>query len=99
MADRRLLAANGRVAAAELEGQVHAEKYVQGEAARVIVPVADICTSPEGDRDRQLLYGAAATVYERKDGWAFLRASFDGYVGYVRVEALGPEAKPTHWVE
>lgn len=98
MSDRRLTPANGRVAAAHLRGQVAAARYVQGEAAEVAAPVADLLAAPEGARDRQLLLGEAVTVYERRGGWAFVQAAKDGYTGYVAEAALGPPGMPTHRV-
>jgi cell wall-associated NlpC family hydrolase len=96
--DRRLTAANGRVAALELAGLVEAEAYVPGHPARVIRPVADLMTAPGGTRDRQMLFGAAVTVYEEREGWAFLARALDGYVGYVPAAALGAALAATHHV-
>ncbi|ETX27635.1 C40 family peptidase [Roseivivax isoporae] len=99
MTDRRRLAANGRVAAAHLEGTVPSEAYVEGTPQVVTAGVADLMRAPEGPRDRQLLAGAEVTVYERRDGWAFVAARADGYVGYVRETALGTPGLPaTHRV-
>lgn len=61
-------------------------------------PVVDLCTSPDGPRDRQLLLGVAVQVFEDRDGWAFVQAA-DGYVGYIRSEGLVTAgAPPTHFV-
>jgi cell wall-associated NlpC family hydrolase len=98
MSDRRTLAANARVAAAELEGHVDAAAFVAGEAASVAVPVADLCAAPGGARDRQLLLGARVRVLERCGGWAFGISEADGYVGYLAEDALGPEVAVTHRV-
>lgn len=95
--DARLIPANGRVAAAHLRGLVPAETYVDGAPRLVVMPVVDLCPAPDRTRDRQLLLGAVVTVFEDRDGWAFLQAS-DGYVGYVRTVALGDVAAPTHMV-
>ncbi|ARO13656.1 NlpC/P60 domain protein [Ketogulonicigenium robustum] len=96
--DRRRTPANGRVAAAFLQGQVEAEYFVDGEAARVIWPVANLLKAPGGARDRQLLFGAAVKIYDQVDGWALVQADRDGYVGYVPFEALGPARTATHRV-
>jgi len=96
--DRRLTPANGRVAARALKGRVKADSYSDGETAQVCVPVADLIPEPGGRRARQLLMGAVVTVYEVRDGMAFVRHERDGYVGYVPMAALGPVATPTHWV-
>jgi hypothetical protein len=96
--DRRLTPANGRVAAERLRGQVEADRFTAGEARRVAVPVADLDRSPGGTRDRQLLWGEGVTVYEVRDGMAFVEAHRDGYVGYVAEVSLGPDRAPTHRV-
>lgn len=98
MSDRRLTPANGRVAHVSLRGQVEADEFVEGEAAAVAVPVADLLAAPGGARDRQLLMGDAVTVLERRAGHAFLLSAKDGYCGYVSEDALGPALTPTHWV-
>ena len=97
MTDRRLTPANGRVAAMHLAGQVTADRFVTGWPMVLTRPVTDLCAAPGGPRDRQLLRGAAVTVFEDHDGWSFLRAA-DGYVGYVATERLGPPADHTHFV-
>lgn len=96
MSDRRLTPANPRVAASWLQGQVAAERFTDGEPARVAVPVADLLAAPGGARDRQLLLGAEVTVFERHEGWAFVQALADGYVGYLAERQLGPAQQATH---
>ncbi len=98
MNDRRTTPANARVAAAHLAGRVAAPRFVEGEPASVTAGLADLLAAPAGARDRQLLHGEAVRVYERRDGWAFVQASKDGYVGYVAEDALGAPARPTHRV-
>ncbi|SFD71579.1 NlpC/P60 family protein [Roseivivax sediminis] len=88
--DRRLTPANERIAAAYLQGRVTAPRFVEGEPARVAVPVADLLDAPGGARDRQLLYGAEVTVFERLHAFAFVQSVADGYVGYVAEARLGP---------
>jgi cell wall-associated NlpC family hydrolase len=99
--DRRLHAFRSDLADARLKHRVEATRYVEGRAARVAAPVADL----HGRRDTgsgidtQLLRGDEVTVFEEANGWAWLQASRDGYVGYVPYEALGPqEPAPTHLV-
>ncbi|QFS81337.1 Dipeptidyl-peptidase 6 [Roseivivax sp. THAF40] len=96
--DRRLLAANGRVAADALKGEVAADRFVAGQVRRVGVPVADLLRDPGGTRDRQLLMGARITLFETRDGWAFVQADADGYVGYVAEDALVADHPVTHRV-
>lgn len=98
MSDRRLTPANGRVAHISLKGRVEAERFVEGEAAAIVVPLADLLAAPDGARDRQLLMGDAVTVLERCEGHAFLQSAKDGYCGFVIEAALGPAVAVTHWV-
>ncbi|WP_341367926.1 NlpC/P60 family protein [Yoonia sp. BS5-3] len=97
MTDRRLTPANGRVAAMHLAGQVEADTFVLGAEKMLLAPVTDLCASPAGARDRQLLLGAIVTVFEDRDGWSFVQA-IDGYVGYVPSDALGALSPPSHFV-
>lgn len=96
--DRRLTAANGRVAALHLQGQVQADHYTAGLPRRTVHAVTDLRRSPAGPRDRQLLFGAAVTAFEDQAGWSFVQQDRDGYVGYVLTHALGPALAPTHHV-
>lgn len=98
MSDARLTPSNGRVADISLAGTVMAERYIVAEAGRIIADVVDLCPAPGKRRDRQLIYGEAVGVYERQDGWAFVQARKDGYVGYIRESSLGPALDPTHFV-
>lgn len=98
MTDRRVTPANGQVAAVHLKGIVQAESYVAGTLAQINAPVVDLCTSPDGKRDRQCLLGAPVTVYERRNGWAFVQAQTDGYVGYVPEMTLAESTPATHRV-
>jgi cell wall-associated NlpC family hydrolase len=98
MSDRRLTPANGRVAHVSVRGQVSAERYVPGDPARIVLPLADLLAKPGGARDRQVLMGEAVLVLERDAGFAFVRAEKDGYCGYLADAALGASRSATHWV-
>ncbi len=100
MTDRRLMPFNGRVAHSALRGQVAAEAFVDGDSQRIAVPLADLLTAPDGNRDRQLLRGAAFRVLDLQDGWAFGFAEKDGYVGWVEaMQLIGmPRETETHRV-
>lgn len=98
MSDRRLTPANGRVAASHLRGKVEADVFVDGEPASIGQVIVDLCDQPGGKRDRQLLMGSSVTVYERRDGYAFIQSKKDGYVGYVAQSALVGHADATHRV-
>ncbi|MEM1235841.1 MAG: NlpC/P60 family protein [Pseudomonadota bacterium] len=95
--DRRLWPANGRVAHAELAGQVDVP-LAEPEARRVTVPVTDLCRQPGEGRDKQLVYGQPFDVLEIEGGYAFGRDPADGYVGYLDAAVLGDAREPTHRV-
>ncbi len=99
MTDRRMLAANGRVALAALKGQVAADRFVAGEMRQIAVPVAPIWCDRDGQaRQRELLYGAQFTVLEEDGVRAFGQSARDGYVGYVAVADLAAPTRATHVV-
>lgn len=74
------------------------QKRVTGTARQVIAPLSDLFRAPGGARDRQVLFGETLCVLEDRDGWSFVQADKDGYVGYVPSAALGPKQAATHWV-
>ena len=96
--DRRLTPFSGRIALETLRGTLPAETFVPGEAGSVIAPLADLCTDPGGARDRQLLLGEAVTIIERRHDHVFVQAAKDRYCGWLPARAVGPAAKPTHWL-
>lgn len=98
--DRRLYAYRIDLADQRLEGQVVAERYVEGEGASIAVPVADLRPAPDMARgiDTQLLFGEPVRVFERQSGWAWVQAEEDGYVGYLPESQLAPLTAPTHWI-
>jgi cell wall-associated NlpC family hydrolase len=96
--DRRLTPFSGRVALDSLRGHMDAPAFTAGEPAAVALPLVDLMTRPAGARDRQLPLGAALTVVDRQDGWAFVQASKDGYCGWLPDAAIGAAITPTHWV-
>ena len=99
--DRRLHAYRSDLAEAGLEGKVEAERFVTGTPARVCVPVIALRAQPDLARgiDTELLFGEDVTVFDRADGWCWVKAASDGYVGYLPEEALRESAPaPTHIV-
>lgn len=99
--DPRLNLFRPDLADVRLRGRVQAERYGTGEPASVIAPVADVKSAPDAaaGMDTQLLLGDAVDVFERRNGWAWVQARRDRYVGYVAETALGsPAAEPTHQV-
>ncbi|XHC00399.1 NlpC/P60 family protein [Nitratireductor sp. ac15] len=99
--DRRLNAHRADLADASLEGRVKANRFIAGTPARIGAPIADVHSAPRLDAgmDTQFLHGDAVRVFERREGWAWVQAGHDGYVGYVNAAALAAEDfTPTHRV-
>jgi cell wall-associated NlpC family hydrolase len=98
--DRRLHAFRPDLADEALRGQVQADRFVEGEPARIGVPVAALRPVPDTSRgiDTELLLGEPVRVFDRKQGWAWVRADQDGYVGYLHERALAESEEATHWV-
>ena len=98
MFDPRLTPARPDLAADFLAGRVRAERYVEGRPAVVVAPVASVRKRPAADapQETQFLYGQPVTVYEDRDGWSWVQQAYEGYVGYLRSDALGPPEDTTH---
>jgi cell wall-associated NlpC family hydrolase len=100
--DPRLTPARPDLAALHLQGQVEAERFVEGEAREVIDAQAPLRHSPTPDAvlHTQALRGERVTVYETtEEGWAWGQLASDGYVGWLPANALAaPGAAPTHKV-
>lgn len=99
--DPRLHAYRPDLADERLRGEVDAARFVSGRAARVAVAVADIRKAPHADAglSTQALYGDDIRVFDVADGWAWVQADADGYVGYVADAAIAePHRPPTHVV-
>lgn len=96
--DRRLTPANSHVAHESLRDLVKAPHYTAGIWRRVGVGVADLLRAPGGARDRQVLYGERVLQLETRDGYGFVQAEKDGYVGYLALDVLQADGAATHWV-
>ncbi|TIT05080.1 MAG: SH3 domain-containing protein, partial [Mesorhizobium sp.] len=99
--DARLHAFRSDLADARLKGEVAADRFVAGRPARISAAVADIRNEPRPDAgvNTQLLFGDDVLVFEDAEGWAWIQAERDGYVGYVADTALGGrDHAPTHVV-
>jgi cell wall-associated NlpC family hydrolase len=97
----RLHAVRSDLADARLKGEVAAERFVAGRPARISTSVADMCKAPRPDAgvNTQLLFGDDVLVFEDAEGWAWIQAERDGYVGYVADTGLGArDHAPTHIV-
>lgn len=99
--DPRTTPARPDLAAASLEGQVEAERFVGGQTVMVRAPKTMLLRRPDPalSPDTELLHGEAFSVLEINDGWAWGQALDDSYVGYLPARNLSSDArKPTHRV-
>jgi cell wall-associated NlpC family hydrolase len=100
--DPRITPARPDLAARHLEGQVQAERFVDGTVHEVVDPLAAVRRAPAPDAalDTEALMGERVTVYETTDeGWAWGQLQNDDYVGWLPANALGaPGGAPTHTV-
>ncbi|MDG4892047.1 NlpC/P60 family protein [Mesorhizobium sp. WSM4976] len=83
--DARLHAFRSDLADARLKGEVAADRFVTGRPARITASVADLRKAPRPDSgvNTQALFGDDVLVFEDAQGWAWVQAERDGYVGYV----------------
>ncbi len=102
MADPRLTPARGDIAAKHLEGQVTADRFVEGEEFEVIDAVAPLRKAPSHDAalETEALKGERVTIYDSNgEGWSWGQLNGDGYVGWLPDSALvRPRLTPTHRV-
>lgn len=99
--DPRLNAYRPDLADVALRGQVKAKDYAKGEPGRVSVGRLPLMNAPDnrGEMISELLFGEEVTIFDVRDGWAWLQSREDDYVGYARIEGLDePSGPPTHRV-
>jgi len=99
--DRRLLPARPDLAAAHLQGQVKADRFVEPVDWQVTAAITAIRRQPcaDGPQETQLLFGEVFAVLDTREGWAWGFSRLDGYVGWVNMAALSaPALKATHRV-
>jgi len=89
--DRRLNAYRPDLADERLRGQVDAARFVAGHPASITAPVVDVHATPDqaSGIDTQFLHGDSVLVFDRRQGWAWVQGTRDGYVGYIRESSLG----------
>jgi cell wall-associated NlpC family hydrolase len=99
--DPRIYAYREDLAAAYLQDKVRAAKYVQGEDRQVVAPSIALRSAPRFDATvvTEALMGEIVTMYEVREGWAWVQLRDDRYVGYTTVDGLSalPE-ESTHRV-
>lgn len=99
--DPRITLARPDLADVRLEGLVRAERFDVARPRRCIAPSTGIMRSGDesAEQQDQLLFGEGFDVLDEAGGWAWGQARRDGYVGWVRLQALGPQGEaPTHRV-
>jgi hypothetical protein len=89
--DKRITPARSDLAAAHLRTKVQATHFVEGYGMDIGKGRTSLRAAPsdEAAQNSELLFGEQVTVYEDKDGWAWVQATGDRYVGYVRSDSLG----------
>ena len=91
--DPRIHPFRPELAARHLQGQVEAERFVEGVRCAVVEPLVDMRRAPshEAHLVTQALMGECVTVYETTDeGWAWGQLESDEYVGWLPSNALSP---------
>lgn len=99
--DHRLNVYRNDLADIRLKDKIVADKYVGGKPKQIISHFADLLSKPQENAalDRQAIYGEKVSVFEEKNGYAWIQRDWDGYVGYVKLETLGDcEKQQTHRV-
>ncbi|MEH6630537.1 MAG: NlpC/P60 family protein [Halopseudomonas aestusnigri] len=97
MLDPRLHPIRDDLTAEYLREKVTCNKYSQGQAAQVIVGKSSLRRSPEDGSplDSELLFGEKLTVYDERNGWAWVQNAKDSYVGYIHSADISKEIRPT----
>lgn len=85
------------LASKSLYGRVSAPRYVEGVPGQIIRGAVPLRSRPVPSNgfETEALFGELATVYEERDGWAWVQLQRDRYVGYVPAETLTPEVRET----
>lgn len=89
------------LAASSLAGQVVSQRFTEGSCQQVCRPLVPLRAAPDFRRAfvSELLHGERVTVYDTRDGWAWVQAERDRYVGYLPADSLSSDiVVPTHRV-
>jgi len=91
--DPRLNAFRPDLADEMLRGKVEAERFVSGELYEIAEAILPLHSAARFDAMRmtELLYGERVKVFAVDEGWAWVKAAHDGYVGYVPASGLSRE--------
>lgn len=99
--DARRNAYRADLADASLRGKVDAPRFAEGEVRQVIQAVVPMRAAPDlkTSFDTELLFGERVSVFDTRDGWAWVQANSDRYVGYIPAAAITTGVLPsTHKV-
>ncbi len=98
--DRRIHAVRPDLADIALAGLVIAPRFADGVSMRGVVASAMLRATPDDGAAAvsALIYGETFTVFDLAHGWAWGQCRHDGYVGWLRASALGPQIVATHVV-
>jgi cell wall-associated NlpC family hydrolase len=97
--DPRRHAYRADLAAEELRGTVDAPRYVRGEPRQIAAPCLPLRREPRFDSllETEALLGEIVTLFDEREGWAWVQLTRDGYVGYMPSEGLTRAlSAPTH---
>jgi cell wall-associated NlpC family hydrolase len=100
--DRRRNAYRDDLATESLRGRVSAPRFSAGETRQAVDASAPLRGAPDARASwtTEALFGELVTVFDERDGWAWVQLVDDGYVGYVAASALSSRVrKPTHRVK
>jgi cell wall-associated NlpC family hydrolase len=89
------------LAADRLRGRVSAPRYVAGQPRQIVHSSTPVRDRPDARASwsTEALFGELVTVYDERDGWAWVQLEQDQYVGYLRSGALSAHVHiPTHRV-
>ena len=91
--DPRLNAFRPDLADEMLRGRIEADRFAAGELYEIAESVVPLHAAARFDSMRltELLYGERVKVFAVEEGWAWVKAAHDGYVGYVPASALSRE--------
>jgi cell wall-associated NlpC family hydrolase len=91
--DPRIHPFRPEIAAKYLQGQVEAERFVEGVRHQLIEPFSALRLAPSHDARlmSEALLGERIIIYETtEEGWAWGQLETDGYVGWLSANSLGP---------
>jgi cell wall-associated NlpC family hydrolase len=98
--DPRVHAVRRDIADIALADRVFAPHYARALRCRCVAPAATMHARADAASTAvsQLLHGEEFAVIDAAGGWAWGYSAHDGYVGYVREDALGEVEQPSHVV-